>query len=250
MIRTSGDEGRTGRRRVRRQVAVRAGDRAGAARRRRRARRPQRQGPPRRAARRPEPPRRPRPRGSRRRLDRRPASRSPRCPTAPGSEPRASAAAPSSSPCAPISRSSSSAATSTRGSASSRPARSTGSSSPPPACARLGRESEIAFRFGLRALTPAPGQGSLGARGRVGDEPAAAAAAAVTDREALIELTAERAVVAGLDASCDTPVGVCARAWRRRARDPRLRRPARRQRARLRRGPRATPTSRSRSPRR
>ena len=76
---------------------------------------------------------------------------------------------------------------------------------------RLGRETEIGFRFGLRALTPAPGQGSLGLEGRLGDEPAAAAAAAVTDREALIELTAERAVVAGIDASCDTPVGVCAR---------------------------------------
>ena len=33
----------------------------------------------------------------------------------------------------------------------------------------------------------------------------------MTDREALVELSAERAVVAGLDASCDTPVGVCAR---------------------------------------
>jgi hydroxymethylbilane synthase len=76
---------------------------------------------------------------------------------------------------------------------------------------RLGREAEIGFRFGLRALTPAPGQGSLGLEGRLGDESAAAAAAAVTDREALIELTAERAVVAGIDASCDTPVGVCAR---------------------------------------
>jgi len=76
---------------------------------------------------------------------------------------------------------------------------------------RLGREAEAGFRFGLRALTPAPGQGSLALEGRVGDGRAAAAAAAVTDREALVELTAERAAVAALEASCDTPVGVCAR---------------------------------------
>lgn len=76
---------------------------------------------------------------------------------------------------------------------------------------RLGRESEIGFRFGLRALTPAPGQGSLALEAPAGSGDAAAAAAGVTDREALVELTAERAVVAGIDASCDTPVGVCAR---------------------------------------
>lgn len=76
---------------------------------------------------------------------------------------------------------------------------------------RLGREREIAFTFSIDQLVPAPGQGSLALEGRSGDEGAFAAAAAVTDREALIELTAERAAVAGLDASCDTPVGVCAR---------------------------------------
>ncbi|MFN8111668.1 MAG: hydroxymethylbilane synthase [Solirubrobacterales bacterium] len=76
---------------------------------------------------------------------------------------------------------------------------------------RLGREEEIGFRFGLRALTPAPGQGSLALEASQGSDGAAAAAAGVTDREALIELSAERAVVAGIEASCDTPVGVCAR---------------------------------------
>jgi hydroxymethylbilane synthase len=76
---------------------------------------------------------------------------------------------------------------------------------------RLGRDAEAGFRFGLRALTPAPGQGSLALEGRAGDGRAAAAAAELTDREALIELTAERAAVAALEASCDTPVGVCAR---------------------------------------
>lgn len=76
---------------------------------------------------------------------------------------------------------------------------------------RLGREAEIGFRFALRALTPAPGQGSLGIEARLDDERAADAGAAVTDREALVELTAERTVVAGIEASCDTPVGICAR---------------------------------------
>lgn len=76
---------------------------------------------------------------------------------------------------------------------------------------RLGRAEEISFRFELDELTPAPGQGSLALEGRSGEVTLAAAAGAVTDTEALIELTAERAAVAGLDASCDTPVGVCAR---------------------------------------
>lgn len=76
---------------------------------------------------------------------------------------------------------------------------------------RLGREGEIAFTLGIEEMTPAPGQGSLALEARGGDSPAAAAAAALTDREALIELTAERAAVSGLDASCETPVGVCAR---------------------------------------
>jgi len=76
---------------------------------------------------------------------------------------------------------------------------------------RLGRGGEAGFRFGLRALTPAPGQGSLALEARAADDEAAAAAARITDREALLELTAERAVVAGLGATCDTPVGACAR---------------------------------------
>lgn len=76
---------------------------------------------------------------------------------------------------------------------------------------RLGRAGEIAFRFGLEELTPAPGQGTLALEARDGDAEAAEAAAQLTDREALVELTAERAAVAGLGASCDTPVGACAR---------------------------------------
>lgn len=76
---------------------------------------------------------------------------------------------------------------------------------------RLGRAEEIAFRFDLEELTPAPGQGALALEGRVEGVEHIAPALAVTDGPSLIELTAERAVVRGLDAGCETPVGACAR---------------------------------------
>lgn len=76
---------------------------------------------------------------------------------------------------------------------------------------RLGRAGAIAFRFGADEMVPAPGQGALALQARAGDEAASDAAAAITEREALVELTAERAVVVALGASCETPVGVCAR---------------------------------------
>lgn len=76
---------------------------------------------------------------------------------------------------------------------------------------RLGRDDEIAFRFELGDLTPAPGQGCLALEGRDEDADAATAAGRISDRAALIELTAERAATRSLGASCDTPVGVCAR---------------------------------------
>jgi hydroxymethylbilane synthase len=77
--------------------------------------------------------------------------------------------------------------------------------------ARLGRAEAIAFRFAADEMVPAPGQGTLALEARADDESAAGAAASVTDREAVIELTAERAVVGALGASCQTPVGICAR---------------------------------------
>ncbi len=77
--------------------------------------------------------------------------------------------------------------------------------------ARLGRAGEIGLRFALDQLTPAPGQGCLALEARADDDEARAAAHLISDRAALIELTAERAAVRALDATCDTPVGVCAR---------------------------------------
>ena len=76
---------------------------------------------------------------------------------------------------------------------------------------RLGAESEISFTFGIDELTPSPGQGSLAIETRRDDVAAAAEAARISDHDALVELTAERAAVVALDATCQTPVGVCAR---------------------------------------
>jgi hydroxymethylbilane synthase len=60
-------------------------------------------------------------------------------------------------------------------------------------------------------MTPAAGQGALVLQGRAGDRASRAAGASVADPRALLELTAERAVVAALEASCATPIGVHAR---------------------------------------
>jgi hydroxymethylbilane synthase len=59
-------------------------------------------------------------------------------------------------------------------------------------------------------LTPAPGQGCLALEARRDDAHVAGLAADVTDADALVRLTAERALVERLDASCHTPVGASA----------------------------------------
>jgi hydroxymethylbilane synthase len=77
--------------------------------------------------------------------------------------------------------------------------------------ARLGREKDIAFLLDPAAMTPAAGQGALALQTRADDTDARDAAAKVSDETALAELTAERAAVAALDASCNTPIGISAR---------------------------------------
>jgi hydroxymethylbilane synthase len=72
---------------------------------------------------------------------------------------------------------------------------------------RLGREEEIAFRFGADVMTPAAGQGALALETRREDASTAAAAAEISDAAALVEVIAERAAVGELDATCRTPVG-------------------------------------------
>jgi hydroxymethylbilane synthase len=70
---------------------------------------------------------------------------------------------------------------------------------------RLGRGSDIGCV--LRELVPCAGQGTLALEGRAGDEHALAAARSVTDAPSWDALCAERTLVAGLDASCNTPLG-------------------------------------------
>jgi hydroxymethylbilane synthase len=60
-------------------------------------------------------------------------------------------------------------------------------------------------------LTPAAGQGCLALEARADDEEMADLAAQLTDRDSLVCLTAERAVVTALDATCRTPVAAYAR---------------------------------------
>jgi hydroxymethylbilane synthase len=76
---------------------------------------------------------------------------------------------------------------------------------------RLGRESEIGFAIPVEAMIPAPGQGTLVLQVRAGDEETTEAVSGIFDLDAARELTAERAAVRLLDASCTTPVGVFAR---------------------------------------
>jgi hydroxymethylbilane synthase len=73
---------------------------------------------------------------------------------------------------------------------------------------RLGREEEISFAIPAAVMTPAAGQGALVLQARADDVSGNEAAAALGDDTALRELTAERAAVALLEATCATPIGV------------------------------------------
>jgi hydroxymethylbilane synthase len=73
---------------------------------------------------------------------------------------------------------------------------------------RLGREGEASFALSAEAMTPAAGQGALVLQARIDDEATLGAVAKIGDETALRELAAERAVVAALDATCATPIGV------------------------------------------
>ena len=75
---------------------------------------------------------------------------------------------------------------------------------------RLGRDAG-AVALAAADMTPAPGQGSLALEARRDDERVAELTESLTDRNALVCLTAERALVERLEATCNTPVG--AYAW-------------------------------------
>jgi hydroxymethylbilane synthase len=77
---------------------------------------------------------------------------------------------------------------------------------------RLGREDEASFAIPAAAMTPAAGQGALVLQAREGNAATIEVATVIGDETTLRELTAERAAVALLEASCATPIGVHARA--------------------------------------
>jgi hydroxymethylbilane synthase len=70
---------------------------------------------------------------------------------------------------------------------------------------RLGRVDAVGTL--LDELVPAPGQGVIVLEARAGDARALREALRVTDAATWTALTCERALVAGLDASCHTPLG-------------------------------------------
>jgi hydroxymethylbilane synthase len=73
--------------------------------------------------------------------------------------------------------------------------------------ARLGRSDDA---DGALDLIPAAGQGILAIEARADDDAARAAVASLRDPDAEAALWCERALVAGLDADCATPVGAFA----------------------------------------
>jgi hydroxymethylbilane synthase len=79
---------------------------------------------------------------------------------------------------------------------------------------RLGRSGTITELFSLSGAPTAPGQGALAIEVRAGDEagsgPLAQALASVNHVTTRATVTAERAVLAGLEAGCAAPVGATA----------------------------------------
>jgi hydroxymethylbilane synthase len=72
---------------------------------------------------------------------------------------------------------------------------------------RLGREAEIGFTLPVDRMVPAAGQGALALQARIGDVETGEAAGAIGDLRAMRELTAERTIVALLNATCASPLG-------------------------------------------
>jgi hydroxymethylbilane synthase len=76
---------------------------------------------------------------------------------------------------------------------------------------RLGREQEAGAVLDPARFIPSPGQGALALEGGADDAAVREAVEAITDRDALACLLAERAVARALEASCHTPLGAWAR---------------------------------------
>jgi hydroxymethylbilane synthase len=76
---------------------------------------------------------------------------------------------------------------------------------------RLGREGEVGVVLDPERFVPSPGQGTLALEGRADDLATRDAVAAITDKDTMACLLAERALARALDASCHTPLGAWAR---------------------------------------
>jgi hydroxymethylbilane synthase len=72
---------------------------------------------------------------------------------------------------------------------------------------RLGRAEQISFALELDELVPSPGQGALAIEAAHTKDRPVTAAESITDRGALGTVSAERSLVAALDATCNTPLG-------------------------------------------
>jgi hydroxymethylbilane synthase len=72
---------------------------------------------------------------------------------------------------------------------------------------RLGRGSEVGGVLDAERFVPAPGQGVIALEGRADDIATRDAVQAITDKDALACLLAERALANALEASCHTPLG-------------------------------------------
>lgn len=72
---------------------------------------------------------------------------------------------------------------------------------------RLGQAEQISFCLELDELVPSPGQGALAIEAPHAQDRPVTAAESITDRGTLGTLTAERALVGAVDASCNTPLG-------------------------------------------
>jgi hydroxymethylbilane synthase len=75
---------------------------------------------------------------------------------------------------------------------------------------RIGRDAEIAEVFDPGDMLPAPGQGALAVECRAGDDGLIGLLAALDDPPTRAAVTAERAVLAALEAGCSAPVGAFA----------------------------------------
>lgn len=71
---------------------------------------------------------------------------------------------------------------------------------------RLGRADVPAVPISVDEMLPAVGQGAIGVESRADDDAVAALLAAIHDAETGLRLAAERAFLAGLDGSCQTPI--------------------------------------------